>query len=99
MQTKSQLVKIAIVAGALVAILALVLSGQLHRRTPSSQSVASNHAAPSMQPATSLSAAQKEDLTRAYGALPLGFEANQGQAAPEVRYLAHGQGYQLFLTN
>jgi hypothetical protein len=99
MQTKSQLVKIAVVAGALVAILALVLSGQLHRRTPSSQSVASNHAAPSMQSAASVSAAQKEDLTRAYAVLPLGFEANQGQTAPEVRYLAHGQGYQLFLTN
>ena len=45
-----------------------------------------------------LSAAQKADLTRPYGALPLAFEANQGQTAPEVRYLAHGQGYQLFLT-
>jgi hypothetical protein len=52
-----------------------------------------------MQPATALSAAQKENMTRAYGALPLAFEANQGQTAPEVRYLAHGQGYQLFLTN
>jgi len=31
--------------------------------------------------------------------LPLAFEANQGQTAAEVRYLAHGQGYQLFLTN
>jgi hypothetical protein len=99
MQTKSQLVSIAIVAGALVAIVVLVLSGQLHRRAPSSQSGASNHAATSMQPATPVSAAQKEDMTRAYGALPLGFEANQGQTAPEVRYVAHGQGYQLFLTN
>lgn len=99
MQTKSQLVRITIVAGALVVIVALILSSQLHRRTSSSQSVASNHAAPSMQPATPVSAAQKEDMTRAYGALPLGFEANQGQTAPEVRYLAHGQGYQLFLTN
>src|SRR5580704_14692250 len=99
MQTKSQMVKIAIVAGTLVAIVVLILSGQLHRRAPSSQSGASNHAAPSMQPATPVSAAQKEDMTRAYGALPLGFEANQGQTAPEVRYLAHGQGYQVFLTN
>jgi hypothetical protein len=99
MQTKSQLVKIAIVAGALVAIVALVLPVQLHRRAGSLQSVANNHAAPSMQPATPVFAARKQDMTRAYGALPLGFEANQGQTAPEVRYMAHGQGYQLFLTN
>ena len=30
--------------------------------------------------------------------LSLGFELNQGQAAPQVKYLAHGQGYNLFLT-
>lgn len=33
-----------------------------------------------------------------YGLLPLSFEANQGQAAGEVRFLAHGPGYGLFLT-
>jgi hypothetical protein len=30
--------------------------------------------------------------------LPLSFEANQGQADPEVKFLARGQGYTLFLT-
>src|SRR5437870_1673809 len=34
----------------------------------------------------------------AYGKLPLSFEENQGQTAEEVRYLAHGTGYELFLT-
>ena len=34
----------------------------------------------------------------AYGKLPLSFEENQGQTAKEVRYLAHGTGYELFLT-
>jgi hypothetical protein len=99
MQTKSQLVRIGFMAGALLAILSLVLWVQMHHRAHSSQPIASTHTAPSMQPATALSAAQKQDMTRAYGALPLGFEANQGQTAPAVRYLAHGQGYQLFLTN
>jgi hypothetical protein len=33
-----------------------------------------------------------------YGRLPMAFEANQGQADAEVRYLSHGQGYGLFLT-
>jgi hypothetical protein len=30
--------------------------------------------------------------------MPLSFEANQGQADPRVKFLAHGQGYTLFLT-
>jgi hypothetical protein len=33
-----------------------------------------------------------------YGQLPLSFEPNQGQTAPEVRFLSRGPGYQLFLT-
>ena len=41
----------------------------------------------------------KPDWTNAYGKLPLSFEVNQGQTAPDVRFLAHGQGYQLFLTS
>ena len=30
--------------------------------------------------------------------MPLSFEANQGQTDPRVKFLAHGQGYTLFLT-
>ena len=36
--------------------------------------------------------------TEAYGKLPMGFEENLGQTNSEVRFLSHGQGYQLFLT-
>ena len=32
-------------------------------------------------------------------ARPLGFEPNQGQTAPQVRYLAHGHGYEFFVTD
>ena len=99
MPTKSPLLRVAIMAGVPLAILALFLWAKIQRPTHSSQSTASDHTAGSAQPATPPSSAQKEDLTRAYGVLPLAFEANQGQTAPEVRYLAHGQGYQLFLTN
>src|SRR5271170_4364228 len=99
MQTKSPLVRIGLMAGVPLAILALVLCVHMQRRAHSSQPIANNRSAAPTQPATALSAAQKENMTRAYGALPLAFEANQGQTAPEVRYLAHGQGYQLFLTN
>jgi uncharacterized protein (TIGR03437 family) len=31
--------------------------------------------------------------------MPLVFEPNRGQAAPDVRYLAHGNGFMLFLTD
>ncbi len=37
-------------------------------------------------------------VNRANGKLPLYFEANQGQTDPEVRFLARGVGYTLFLT-
>ena len=33
-----------------------------------------------------------------YGQLPLAFEANQGQSDDQVRFLARGEGYSLFLT-
>ncbi len=99
MQTKSPLVRIGILAGVPLAILALFLSVQLHRRAHSSPPIASTHTAASAEPAAPLTVAQKENLTSAYGSLPLAFEANRGQTAPEVRYLAHGQSYQLFLTN
>jgi hypothetical protein len=34
----------------------------------------------------------------AYGKLPLSFEENLGQTAQQVRYVSHGNGYELFLT-
>src|SRR5213594_3728445 len=34
-----------------------------------------------------------------YGKLPLSFEANRGQTDAQVRFLARGQGYTLFLTS
>ena len=34
-----------------------------------------------------------------YGKLPLVFEANQGQADPQVRFLSRGSGYTAFLTS
>jgi hypothetical protein len=34
-----------------------------------------------------------------YGNLPLTFEANQGQTDPQVKFLAHGSHYSVFLTS
>jgi len=38
-------------------------------------------------------------IQQGYGRLPMHFEPNQGQTAAEVRYLARGAGYSLFLTD
>ena len=55
-------------------------------------------------PETSSSGVTREDsstarVRAAYGRLPLSFEANQGQAKPQVKFLARGRGYSLFLTS
>ena len=39
------------------------------------------------------------ELEQTYGKLPLVFEANKGETDPRVKFLAHGRGYALFLTN
>ena len=38
-------------------------------------------------------------LARTYGALPLTFEANRGQADPRVKFISHGAGYTLRLDS
>ncbi len=98
MQTKSPLIGIAVLVGATLAILALVLSVKTLHRARLSEN-ATNHMVVPDTTAPPLSPKQRADLTRDYGKLPLAFEANRGQTAPEVHYLAHGQGYQLFLTS
>ncbi|TMH88944.1 MAG: hypothetical protein E6H44_08835, partial [Betaproteobacteria bacterium] len=37
-------------------------------------------------------------VSQSYGKLPLHFEANQGQTHQDVRFLARGSGYSLYLT-
>jgi len=43
-------------------------------------------------------AAAEARLSQSYGRLPLHFEANQGQTHQDVRFLARGPGYSLYLT-
>ena len=59
-------------------------------------------AAQSLETASSMTESTDSARTRAdeaYGKLPLSFEANQGQAHEEVKFLSRGQGYGLFLTS
>jgi hypothetical protein len=55
----------------------------------------SGHGIVSAEPTGRNAAPQK---SAAYANSPLRFEENHGQIAPEVRYVAHGTGYELFLT-
>src|SRR5205823_7805412 len=46
----------------------------------------------------SSSAPGTDSLRAAYGQLPLAFEANQGQAAAPINFVARGSGYALAVT-
>jgi len=43
--------------------------------------------------------AARSRVNETYGKLPLSFEANQGQTDPQVKFLARGSGYTLYLTS
>jgi Big-like domain-containing protein/beta-propeller repeat-containing protein len=42
---------------------------------------------------------QRVGMVESYGRVPLAFEANQGQADPQVKFVSRGAGYNLFLTD
>jgi hypothetical protein len=48
--------------------------------------------------APGISESRKSRLAKTYGKLPLRFEANEGQTDANVKFLARGAGYRLFLT-
>ena len=48
---------------------------------------------------SALNQPDKTALLETYGQLPLSFEANQGQAEGQVKFLSRGSGYSLFLTS
>jgi beta-propeller repeat-containing protein len=53
---------------------------------------------PALSPQT-VTAAAHDHVRASYAALPLAFEANEGQADPQVKYVARGSGYRLSLTS
>ncbi len=42
--------------------------------------------------------AARARINASFAALPLAFEANEGQTDPQVKYMARGNGYKLYLT-
>jgi Beta-propeller repeat/FG-GAP-like repeat len=61
-----------------------------------SRSLAQNASANGAAPVTG---AQRGKVLENYGRLPLGFEPNQGQTDPSVKFVSRGHGYSLFLTS
>ncbi len=91
-------------AGWVAAAVGVVAVAIVMIATPGSHPQPAQAVAQTAAPAVSIAqnAAQKTDqqnrIRAALGALPLAFEANQGQSDPQVKYMARGNGYTLFLT-
>ena len=84
------IVAVTVVAAATLIAVGPAKSG-LRRSNPAS--------ATAMSQLQSVTPAEHARINATYAALPLAFEANQGQVDPQVKYLARGNGYKLFLTN
>ncbi|MGB7923062.1 MAG: SBBP repeat-containing protein [Pyrinomonadaceae bacterium] len=70
-----------------------------HNPLPSSLSGAFNEPAEETTPqARTVDEATRSQVSEAFSKLPLSFEENRGQVDKEVKYLARGSGYTLFLT-
>ncbi len=74
--------------GLLFSLIVALVAGVFWRHLPVSASA---------DPAA-LAQTRQAEMRQAYGRLPMNFEVNQGQADEQVRFLARGHGYQVFLT-
>ena len=72
-------------------VLVLLATWRSHKTVPS--------AARSNSPSGANSKVARPCAVKGYGKLPINFEVNQGQTDSQVRFLARGQGYTLFLTS
>ena len=79
---------------AITCVLAAAYYFAVPHRSPkqAADGVGSRASAPALDPSAAARARQ------AYGELPLQFEANRGQTDVSVKFLARGDGYNLFLT-
>jgi hypothetical protein len=88
----------ALAALAVVAMVAVGMVGMHgYRGKSASRPVATQATKASVN--ASISNDQRSRVRASLAALPLAFEANQGQSDPQVKYMAKGNGYRLFLTS
>jgi len=81
----------------LLAVAALSLIFVIHR-LQLAHGVTAYSCEGSAQSGTSPDEAAKARVAQAYGKLPMAFEANTGQTDEQVKFIARGAGYSLFLT-
>ncbi|MGA7929148.1 MAG: SBBP repeat-containing protein [Candidatus Sulfotelmatobacter sp.] len=82
---------------AIAAVAWLVLSPAQHYTAANGAAGMASAASRPPQPGTATPAARGR-IQASYAALPLAFEQNQGQTDAQVKYMARGNGYTLFLT-
>lgn len=87
-----------------IAALSVVILAAVMVVVPARKGKTHNDAESVANPATAklsnsaVTPAARARLQASYAALPLAFEANEGQTDSQVKYLARGNGYTLFLT-
>ena len=79
------------------AAMLMILAGDALYRPPM-MAARPGSATPLNSTTSPASPTQKMRLAENFGKLPLSFEVNRGQADAQVKFLAHGPGYTLFLT-
>lgn len=82
-----------IVALAAMAVVALGVGMHPYRATAAVKPISV-----AKPPASAPGTGQNSRVRATLAALPLAFEANQGQTDPQVKYMARGNGYTVFLT-
>jgi hypothetical protein len=96
---KFWIAKFGIVAFVAVTAIALITAGPARSgRNPGSAHAVANLGAATSSP-SAVTPATRARLQTSYAALPLAFEANEGQTDSQVKYLARGNGYRLYLTS
>jgi hypothetical protein len=79
---------------------ALVILSPAHRNSDSAKAFASPlNPSSILSRSSAITPGAHERMQATFAALPLAFEQNQGQTDPQVKYMARGRGYALFLTS
>src|ERR1700751_6348347 len=82
---------------AAIAMLTVAVAGVAMFSAAGAKNVQAMHKSANKSQPT-VSAEQRGRIRASLDALPLAFEANQGQTDPQVKYTARGNGYSVFLT-
>src|ERR1700687_2557411 len=100
MKMRGSWMKVVKFAGVTVIVSGLLLLSVLRNSVKRTQQADGRRSYATTGETARLSRAKKDPRwSEGYGKLPLSFEENQGQAARAVRYVSHGNGYELFLTS